>query len=251
MCKIFTSPALFVLPLFLTGCLSVDEFYTAVPTGDIALIDHEGDLNADPVQGMSLDDLILNREAEDYALVGHADFNAPSHQDWTGAMVRKGRDIKAAKIDYYTWYDRTDSGTGFLSMPTTQTSTGTIWGPTGLRTVTMTTTGSTIMPYNYNITRNEYRVFYFKKRLHPLRMGLTMAIPNDELAKKFGTRRAVHVTSVVPGKLAWKNDLFTDDVILDIGGKSPTFEDVRLIAPGTKLKIWRDGKIIEKVFEEK
>lgn len=251
MWKIFIVPALAGLSTLVTGCASVEKFYTAVPTGDIALVDYEGDLQADLVQGMCLDDLIMNRAAEDFMLVGRADFNAPSQQDWTGAMVRKGRAIKAEKIDYYTWYDRTDTGTGVLSMPTTQTSTGTVWGPAGPRTVTMTTTGTTMMPYNYSVARNEYHVFYFKKMKNPLRMGLFMDIPNDALAKKVGTRNALLVVGVVPRKLAWKNDLFKDDVIFEIDGKIPTIEDVRLITPGVKLKIWRDGKIIEKVMEEK
>lgn len=234
------------------GCASVEPYYTAIPS-DAALADYEGELKANLVQGKDAEGLILARAAEDYLLVGRADFHAPAYDDWTGAMVRKGRAIKAEKVDYFTWYLDTQTESGIMTVPTTQTSTGTVWGPRGPRTVVTTTTGTTLVPYQYNFSRNEYHVFYFKKTKSPSAFGIFTAYPDDEFARKLGTRKAIVVTGVVPNKLAWRNDLFKGDVILEIDGLVATAESVRALdanAVGKSLKIWRDGKEISKVIEK-
>lgn len=244
-----------LLSLFVTGCASIDPYYVEVPAGNAALADHAGeDVAAELIPGFDFERHVINRLGEDWALVGRADFVADSALDWPDAMTRKGRDVKAGKVDYFTCFHGTDVETGFMSVPVTETYTGTSRGRHGKsRTVTTTTVTHDYLPYSYTVTRNEYHAFFFKKMLHPLKFGIIMATPDDALAKQIGTRGAILVAGVVPGKIAWKNDLFAGDVILALDGRAVTIESVQAQdadVVGRTVRIWRDGKTFEKTIRE-
>lgn len=229
-----------------TGCVSISEFYSENPFAkSYELIDYDGPLKAEHVVGLTLEQLVNERASEDYLVIGSADYTGQGNLDWTGAMVRLGYKLKAEKVDYYTWEIGVDSGTRILAMPTTQNSTASVWGANGLQTINVTTTGTTMIPYNYSVPRNEFHVLYFKKMKHPFPFGISFDIPSDDIAKKIGTRNIVEVTSVVPGKLAWKNNLFKGDLILEVDGKKATVNNVREFCKnsiGKKMRIRRLGK---------
>lgn len=242
---------LLTIAFVVSGCASIESYYVPVPTGDAQLMDYEGELTPELAQDKSSDELILRRASEDYVLIGRADFGGPSEDDWVSAMVRQGEAVKAEKVDYFTWFDRIEKRTGVMNMPVTQTSYATVCGPRGPRTVSMTTTSTAYVPYDYNVSCNEYHVFFFKKTRNPSRFGAMFALPDDDLAKKIGTRSGVAIRAVVPEKQAWTNDLFRDDVIQEIDGQPATLTSVKILdqsAPGHRLKIWRDGKVIEKTI---
>jgi len=237
--------------ILLSGCASIQPYYVAVPTGDLETIDFEGEVSAELMPDADFDELILRRAAEDYALVGRADFGAPGEEDWTGAMQRMGRDIKAAKIDYSMKYERTESRTGYMTVPTMQTTYGTAWSPNGPQPVSLTTTVNTHVPYSYSVSCNEYHVYFFKKVRSPSVFGAISSELGDELAKRVGTRNAVLIRGVIPRKQAWKNELFKGDVILTIDGKPANLTDMKAIdrnMVGRKLELWRDGKKLKKTI---
>ncbi|HBO99277.1 MAG TPA: hypothetical protein DD637_05530 [Verrucomicrobia bacterium] len=245
--------ALFVLfGSVFAGCASIQPYYT--PNPDIAaneVEDYEGPLDAELVAGTNIAQRIARREAADYAFIGSAAFTGAADEDWTSAMVRLGRTLKTEKIDYFTWYAGTDTATGMTSVPVMRTSFGTVWGPDGPRTVPVTMLDTDWLPYSYTVPRYEYRVLYYKKRKEPLPMGIRYEWPGEELGRRIGTRKALEITLVVPGRTGWKNDLFDGDVILAVNGRTPTKELMRQFcrAPaGGKLKIWRDGQIVEKTI---
>ncbi len=235
--------------ILLSGCASIDRFYSENPNArHLEFLDYDGPLKAEEVVGMDLDSLLDVREADDYFLVGAADYNGPGNVDWTGAMVRLGRRLKAEKIDYFTRYLNTDSGTGVIPMTTPQTSTVAVWGPNGLRTVNVTTMSTTLLPYRYNIPRNEFHVLYFKKLKNPALFGIVFGPPDAEAAKKIGTRKVLTILRVVPGKIAWKNDLFEGDIIMEVNGLKATEENVLSFCKdsiGKKMKVRRGDKEIE------
>lgn len=150
--------------LLVCGCASVDRYYCPVSTGGQEVVDYEGDLYAEMICEKSETDLLKARTAEGYVLVGRADFTVPSKEHWVGAMVAKGEEIKAGKVDYRTWYARTATETGIASVPTVNASLSTEWGPGGLPPTAAPTTENMVVPYNYNVDYNEYHVYYFKKR---------------------------------------------------------------------------------------
>lgn len=232
--------------LLVAGCASISQCYSENPVAkNYELIDYDGPLKAEHVAGLTLKQLVDERASEDYMVIGSADFTGEGNFDWTGAMVRLGCKLKAGKIDYYTWEIGVDSRTGFFAMPTTQNSTASVWGANGLQTINVTTTGTTMVPYNYSVPRNEFHVIYFKKMKHPPSFGIVFDIPNDDVAKELGTRNVVEIMSVVPGKLAWKNNLFKGDLILEVDGNKATVNNVREFGKnsiGKTMKIRRSGK---------
>ncbi len=252
MMKLVNTKILGVLILFLMcgGCrTSIQRYYTPMPIDGSTVLDYEGSPQITQVHDGNIDNLILKRAAEDYILVGRADFTGDASARWTGPMVRLGRNIKAEKIDYTSAYARTDLETDMLFVPTYGTATSTVWTPSGPRTVTMTTSGSTMAPYTYSVQMNEFHVFYFKKLLFPSPFGIFITEPTDEIALKVGTRKAIVISGVVPNKLAWQNELFKGDVILEIEGQKPTAERLKAFSDnpiGKKLEIWRNGEILVK-----
>lgn len=242
---------LLLVALVVSGCASIESYYVPVPTGDARLIDYEGEITPELAPDKSADELILRRAAEDYVLVGRADFGGPSEEDWVSAMARQGEAVMAEKVDYFSWFSRIEKRTGMMNVPVTQTSYATVCGPRGPRTVSMTTTSNTYVPYDYNVSCNEYHVFFFKRAMNPSRFGAMFALPDDDLAKRVGTRSGVVICAVVPEKQAWTNDLFRGDVIQEVDGQPATLTSVKGLdqnATGRRLKIWRDGKIIEQTI---
>ena len=198
---------------------------------------------------VNLQTIVYTIAAEDYILIGRADFTGNANARWKGPMLRLGKTLKAEKIDYTSEYARTDLQTETLIIPTYGISTGTVWGPSGPRSVTMTTSGSTMAPYSYSVQMNNFHVFYFKKLLVPPSFGVFIAEPTDETALLIGTRKAFVITGVVPNKLAWQNDLFKGDVILEVEGQKPTADLLKALGNdpvGKKIKIWRNGEILIK-----
>ena len=238
-----------LLSLFFSGCASIARYYSVNPASQkIELIDYDGPLYASPVFDMDLERLVDQRSSEDYFLIGSADYTGRGDLDWTGAMVRLGRKLKAEKVDYFTNYLRTENYIGVVTVPTTHNSTATVWGPNGPRSIDITTTGTAAVPYNFSAPRNEFHVLYFKKMKHPLPFGMTFGMPNDEIAKSAGTRNVTVILRVIPGKIAWKNNLFKGDVILEVDGQKATMENVGSFcrnSNGKKMKIRRDGKDLE------
>ena len=231
------------------GCrTSIQRYYTPMPIDNILVLDYEGRPQISQIHD-DLNDLILKRAAEDYILIGRADFTGNANARWKGPMLRLGKTLKAEKIDYTSEYARTDLQTEMLIIPTYGISTGTVWGPSGPRSVTMTTSGSTMAPYSYSVQMNNFHVFYFKKLLFPPSFGVFIAEPTDETALLIGTRKAFVITGVVPNKLSWQNDLFKGDVILEVEGQKPTADLLKALGNdpvGKKIKIWRNGAILIK-----
>lgn len=236
----------------LCGCASIQPYYTPQPdVAESELLPYTGPLQAELVAGTNIAQRIAQREADDYAFIGSAAFTGAADENWTGAMVRLGRTLKAEKIDYFTWYAGTDTATGVTSVPVMRTSFGTVWGPDGPRTVPVTTLDTDWLPYSYSVPCNAYRVLYYKKRKEPLPMGIRYDWPSEVLGRQIGTRKALEITLVAPGRTGWKNDLFAGDVVLAVNGRTPTKERMRRFcqAPaGGTLRIWRDGQIIEKTI---
>ena len=242
-------PVVFAIPLLFTGCLSIDQFYTPNRfASEIEVLDYEGPLKAEQVVGMSFDQLLDLRAAEDYILIGTANFTGQGNVDWTVAMESLGRRLKAEKIDFHTQYLGTEQNTRVLAVPTVYNSTATVWGPNGPRTVNVSTTGMNTMPYTYSVPRNAFSVCYFKKLKNKYPFGMSFGAPNEDVAKELGTRSAVVIARVVPGKIAWKNDLFKGDIILEVDGKKATQDNVIAFCKdsnGKKMKIRRGDKDFE------
>lgn len=236
------------------GCASVRRYYT--PNSEVSaseVSDFEGIIDIQYVSGMDWESRVALREAQGYALIGTADYIGKD-ANWTGAMRRLGESLKAEKIDYFKKYAGTGSESGVLPVPVTQTATGTAWGTGGFETVSVSSTQVSLIPFQHDIVRNEYHVLYYKKRTTPLLFGLKFAPVGEDLARRVGTRNIQVITLVVPDGQAWKNNLFRGDVILAVDGKDPTKENVLAFfrdAHGRMIKIWRDGKIVERAMEGK
>lgn len=218
--------------LLLTGCgASISRYYTAnQAVTDVELVDYAGPLSAEPIKGMSLEELIDKRSGEDYLPIGTANYTANGNLNWQGAMVRLGSRLNAEKIDYLSRYIRTETESGVVP------------------------SGDFMALYSETIPIHEYCVVYFKKMRHPFVFGVAFGAPDEATARKLGTRNALVITRVVPGKIAWKNDLFKGDVLLEVDGKQATKESVEEFCQnsiGKKMKIQRDGKVIEKTIVAK
>lgn len=233
--------------MFLIGCRSnIARYYKPLPDViNVEVNDYVGPLKAEPLGNMDMKQLFDNMLAEDYILVGTADFTGDGTKNWSGAMVRLGQKIKAEKIYYSSSLHSTEYKTGCVSMPTTYNSTATIWGASGPRTVNVNTMGTTAIPYSYSVPRNAFNVFYFKKLKKSPKFGMLFGLPDEEMARKIGTRNAIVVNRVIRGKIAWKNDLFEGDVILEVNGEKATQENILAFTKDCQnktMKIRRDGK---------
>lgn len=233
--------------LFLIGCGSnIARYYKPLPdVTNVEVNDYVGPLKAERLGNMDINQLIGNMLAEDYVLIGTADFTGDGSKNWCGAMVRLGQKLMAEKIYYSSSYHSTDYKTGCVSMPTTYNSTATIWGASGPRTVNVSTMGTTAIPYSYSVPRNAFNVFYFKKLKEAPKFGMYFGSPDEEMARKIGTRNAIVISRVVRGKIAWKNDLFEGDIILEVDGKKATHENVLAFSKdchNKTIKIRRDEK---------
>lgn len=239
-----------IAAMLFCGCTSISRYYAPNPAAaDLQLSDYEGPLTAISVGAKDVDGLMRQMLAEDYVLIGTADFTGNGDLNWCGAMVRLGEDLKAEKIFYASQYLGTEHSVGYMAMPTSYSSTATVWGHHGPRSVSVTTYGSQYVPYDNVYSMNAFSVMYFKKEFDPPPFGIVFRSPDDELARAIGTRSVVVVEMVIPGKVAWKNDLFAGDIILEVDGKKATVEAVREFCRhchGKTLKLKRDTEIIEK-----
>ena len=235
------------------GCASIGRYYVPNPEVSSAdVIDYDGYPDVELVIDGDIESCIAKREAQGYALVGSADY-VGKDANWTGAMRRLGKTLGVEKIDYFKKYAGTDSATDVIPIQTTQLTPGTAWGTGGLGTMSMTTTQTSFVPYQYDVVKNEYHVLCYKKRLRPLPFGLKVSPVGEDLARQVGTRRAMVITSVVPDSFGWRNNLFKGDVILDVDGHVPTNGNVISLfgrANGKPMKIWRDGKVIEVILKD-
>lgn len=241
-----------LVSVLISGCSSISRYYVANPAAaQFELADYEGPLEAQSIPSADVDSLVSRMLAEDYVLIGTADFTGNSELDWCGAMVRLGEELKAEKLYYTFGYIGTEHSVGYMSVPTMSSSTATVWGHRGPRTVNVATYGSQVVPYDYSYAMNAYSVMYFKKNRKPSAFGIVFGSPDDNLARKIGTRKAMVINTVIPGKIAWKNDLFVGDIILEVDGEKATEEVVAALCSscqGKKLKIQRDEAIIEKTL---
>jgi len=139
--------ALFVA--IVCGCASVAPYYTAVSTGDIQTVDYDGPLVAEPVGDRSEEAIVSVRNAEGLVLVGRADFTVPTTESWVDAIVRHGRDIKAAKIDYQLKFAQTES-VRCHDAPMIESY--------------MMTSDTLLATRPCTVSYNEYHVYYFRTR---------------------------------------------------------------------------------------
>jgi len=157
-----------VAALLLTvGCAGIKSIYTEVPTDGIALIDYEGELTPEEVKDKDAQELIRTRVAEGYRLVGKAEFTVSGNQGWTEAMVKKGREVKAGKIDYIVRYDKTESGAAGQNASAVQMVSGPGWDTGDPDVASVTTAGNSSAPYTLSLECYVYHVYYFKKVRQP------------------------------------------------------------------------------------
>jgi len=149
--------------LLACGCAGVKSVYTEVPTDGVALVDYEGELKPEEFKGKSVEELLKTRTAEGYRLVGKAEFSVSGNQGWTDAMVKKGREIKAAKIDYVAIYDQTESGSAGQDAVAAALATGPGYESCVSDQICSTTAGRSASPYSLGIDCYVYHVYYFKK----------------------------------------------------------------------------------------
>lgn len=238
----------FLSSLLFAGCANdISCFYTPNLDADrVALEDtYWGILEPVNIGSLSYDQLIDRLASEDYFHIGTASFIGPVNEDWCAAMVSLGYRLKAGRIYFSARYHSDRIETGYTKKTVTHDSTATVWGPNGPQNITMSGLGTQNVPYTCTVPQNEYHVYYFKKMRFPYAFGVVVGLPDEEEARKIGTRNAVYIRRVTTGKVGWKNDLFPGDEILEVDGEVANLQNVLSVCEkynGRKLKIRRGEK---------
>lgn len=198
---------------------------------------------------------------EGYDLIGTSSWEGPSDEGNAEALAQ-GQLVGACVVMWKAEYSHTRQGSMPMSVYTpggtsTTIHSGTVYsgGSSGMYSGTSTTynPGAITTQYiPYSVNRYTYSAAYFAKLvLNPQGLNIFTLEPPVEYMKATDSRDGWLVTAVVKGGNAYKANIFRGDVIVSINGTPCIANSANVVVSSGKniLKIWRDGKIIEKVVD--
>ena len=255
---------LLVSSIFLIGCASgYKEFYTStVPPKYVATLNSNPNLvllkkGEEPKlyysKNLNQDKRHLVRDG--YSMLGYSSFNGKYEKE--SAVIEHAKDIGALVILLKTKYTNTETHSGVLYLPTTQTTyhSGNVYGGGGSAyySGTSTTYGTSATAYSNTVRRYDQEALFFIKNNMP-------SVFDIELVKNKSRNSIIDVGSTGPiidiikrrGPV-YKSKVMEGDILLKVDGthtpdKSTAIRILKSYDTSKAHSIWtvyRDGKTLD------
>lgn len=161
-------------------------------------------------------DVLSNR----YLLVGVSNFNGPieSFNGIKAVCSENGATLVLVSSKYA--YSQNIQGTMALPNMSTSTTSGSVssGGYYGTYQGTTTSSGTTYIPYSYDVARFDQTALYFVKTTRKFKLGIFTDDLTAEIRSKVGQNQGVIVRVVLKDSPAFRANLVNGDVIISVNG---------------------------------
>lgn len=254
--------------IFLSGCIHSNgftKFYDGMTANDLY-----GDPNYIHIEtpqvailpNKPLEQVVKDMFIEGYGLIGQSIWEGPGDNDDKDAL-KQARDVGAALVLWRADYSHTDQGAVPITTYNPGSTSTTYHSGTIFAGGTMGSFGGTSTTYNpgststsyvpFSVNRYDYTALFFIKFKSGI-LGLWLDEPGSAYQRKFDTNSGGLVVAVRKDGRAYKANIFQGDIIMSVNGipykYDQEFKDWKYNQENS-IKIYRDGKIIEKkIFVE-
>ena len=164
----------------------------------------------------------LRMKENNYGLIGNSSFYTDSINE--SDAIDQAKAVHAEVVMLYSKYKRTVSGSAPITLPNTTTSStyvsGNAYGSGGYATYSGTAnttshgTSTSYIPYSFD--QSDFLATYWIKR-KPRMFGTEYEDLPENIRRKIGSNKGVLVTVVIKNSPAFNADIFSGDVIKNMG----------------------------------
>lgn len=218
--------SMFVLSVFITGCVSsgYKDFYK--PYNQNALTQAKSDSNFEFLKDGEEPKVFTSSDlAQDIKILRRKRLVPIGYSSFNGAMGSEEEVITQAKrigavVAIYSWkYTNTQQNSGVLMLPNTNYSTTNMYGSYGGNMFSGTaytqSSGTQMVPYSNTQRRYDQEAVYFIKSLHKLKFGLSYIDIKREKRIEIG-KNGVIIDLIFENTPSSKSNLLEGDIIIKL-----------------------------------